>query len=133
MPSGLAVSLPLMVDETFGVYNLITDFETLVTQNLKMLILTNPGERMMDVNFGAGVRRRLFEQNAVTAYASIEKDILSQVNRYMPFVKVERIEFRVPENNPDLYPHTVKIRTYFKIIPLQSFSILEIDVDSAVG
>ena len=35
MASGLAAKLPLTFDDVYGPYNLITDFETLATQNLK--------------------------------------------------------------------------------------------------
>ena len=51
MASGLAPRLPLVFDNVFGPYGLITDYKELVTQNLKMLILTSPGERMMDTQF----------------------------------------------------------------------------------
>jgi len=57
MPSGLSPKLPLTVSEVFGPYNLNTNFEDLAKQNLKMLILTIPGERIMDPNFGVGLRR----------------------------------------------------------------------------
>ena len=53
MSSGIAAKLPLTVSNVFGTYNLITDFTTLAKQNLKMLVLTTPGEKMMDINFGA--------------------------------------------------------------------------------
>ena len=38
MASGLAPRLPLVFDNVFGPYGLITDYKELVTQNLKMLI-----------------------------------------------------------------------------------------------
>ena len=52
MSSGLGAKLPLTIDSVFGPYNLLTDYNSLAQQNLKMLILTNPGERMMDTSFG---------------------------------------------------------------------------------
>ena len=130
MASGLAVRLPLITDDTFGAYNLITDFETLVKQNLKMLYLTDPGERMMNINFGVGLKRKLFEHNLTSTYAEIEQDIRKQVKRYMPFIRISKIDFMIPEGNPDLYPHTIKVKTYFTIVPLQQYSMFEIGVET---
>jgi hypothetical protein len=129
MSSGIAAKLPLTISNTFGAYNLITDFRTLATQNLKMLVLTNPGERMMDINFGVGLRRYLFEQNDATVYTLIDEKIRQQVASYLPYIKINQIEFNVPENLPDMYPHTVDLIIRFKIVPLQTNSTLNVKVD----
>ena len=129
MSSGIAAELPLVVSNTFGAYNLITDFQSLAKQNLKMLILTNPGERMMDTNFGIGLRRFLFEQNEPGTYTKIDEKIRQQVGSYLPYIQINQIEFVVPENNPDLFPHSIDITIKFKIVPLQTNSVLNIQVD----
>jgi len=133
MSSGLAVRLPLMVDSVFGPYNLITDFGDLASQNLKMLILTNPGERMMDTSFGVGLRRWLFEQNAQSTYASIEGEIMAQVRRYLPYVAIERVDFMAPEGNPELFPNQIIVKIYFEVVPLKLSSVLEIDVNTSIN
>ena len=55
-----AVKLPLAQDSADG-YAMIKRLKTLVKQNLKMLILTNPGERVMEPDYGVGIRQFLFE------------------------------------------------------------------------
>ncbi len=72
MPSGLSPKLPLTTSDVFGAYNLNTTFQEVAKQNLQMLVLTMPGERMMDVNFGVGLRRYLFENNGTNTYPNIE-------------------------------------------------------------
>ena len=65
-----------------------------IKQNLKMLVLTNPGERVMDPNFGVGVSRYLFEMiedNSI--YADIDSRIREQVSLYLPYVNIQRVEF----------------------------------------
>ncbi len=126
MSSGLAPRLPV----TTSRFDLIQDYEALVAQNLKMLILTNPGERIMDINFGVGMRKYLFEMNDDTTYASIASKIRSQVGRYLSFVEILKIEFNTREDNPDLYPHTVRATITFKIVPLQVTSLLQIDTNT---
>ena len=130
MSSGIAAKLPLTVSEVFGAYNLITDFTTLTKQNLKMLVLTAPGERMMDINFGVGLRQFLFEQADSDVYARIDEKIRQQVATYLPFIQINSIEFDVPENSPDFYPHTIKVALRYKIVPLQTNSVLNLEVDS---
>ena len=49
MASGIAVQLPLVFDDVFGPYNLITDYLSLARQNLKMLVsppFSNPSWRI---------------------------------------------------------------------------------------
>ena len=56
----LTPKLPLVVDGSTG-YRMIDNYTDLVKQNFKNLMLTNPGERMMDPTFGVGITTFLFE------------------------------------------------------------------------
>ena len=56
-----AVRLPLTQDTGDG-YTMIKRIKTLVRQNLKMLVLTNPGERVMEPEYGVGIKTFLFEK-----------------------------------------------------------------------
>ena len=130
MASGIAVQLPLVFSDVFGPYNLITDYLSLARQNLKMLVLTSPGERMMDINFGVGLRGYLFEQDTATLYGDIDSAVRKQTARYLPFIEIQQIDFTVPEGNPDLFTNTLKMKITFRVIPLQIISSLEIEVDN---
>ena len=133
MASGLAPRLPLVFDNVFGPYGLITDYKELVTQNLKMLILTSPGERMMDTQFGVGLKSYLFQPNTGATYSEIETNIRKQAKRYLPFVNLDRIEFTVPEGNPDLFPNNLSVSILFTIVPLQSSAILNVEVNNNIN
>ena len=58
--ASLAPKLPLTLDSGDG-YTSIKILKTMIKQNFKMLILTNPGERVMNPDFGVGIRQFLFE------------------------------------------------------------------------
>jgi hypothetical protein len=133
MASGLAPRLPLVFDDVFGPYGLITDFRALATQNLKMLILTNPGERIMDTEFGVGLKSYLFEQNTPSTYSEIDSKIRQQVQKYLPYIGIERIDFTVPEDNPDLFPNNLSVSIYFNIIPLRTNAALNVEVNNNVN
>ena len=133
MASGLAPKLPLVFDNVFGPYGLITDFSSLAKQNLKMLILTSPGERMMDTDFGVGLKKYLFEQNTQSTYSEIDSNIRQQVQRYLPYIGIDRIDFTVPEDNPDLFPNSLSVSILFTILPLQTNAILNVEVNNNIN
>ena len=58
-----------------------------------MLILTDPGERVMDPNFGVGARSFLFSNFTTDVFSRIESKIRSQVETYIPMITVVRVEF----------------------------------------
>ena len=60
---GYSPKFPLQLDNYVGAYSLTQTVEEVIRQNLMNLILTAPGERIMDINFGVGMRHYLFEQN----------------------------------------------------------------------
>ena len=52
---GISPRLPLVYDKTDGPYQLNKTLKQTFQQNLKMLILTMPGERPMIPEFGVGL------------------------------------------------------------------------------
>ena len=109
--AGLAPKLPLRRDDLDG-YSLIKDYSELVAQNFKMLMLTNPGERLMEPRFGLGLKRFLFEQNHETTYDRIEMEVRSQIQRYMPYLEVKNIQFFGED-------HFLSIRIRYFIKPIK--------------
>tara|TARA_R110000737_G_scaffold83095_1_gene115457 strand:+ start:386 stop:754 length:369 start_codon:yes stop_codon:yes gene_type:complete len=90
--SSLAVALPLATDSIDG-FAMIKSIKRLIKQNLKMLILTNPGERVMEPDFGVGLNRYLFLNFDGGTYAKIDSKIREQVAKYLPVVQINRISF----------------------------------------
>jgi len=130
MSNGLSVALPLMVSPTFGAYSLNTNFNQLARQNLKMLMLTNPGERMMDPNFGVGIRRYLFEPNNDFTFTEIERRIYQQVKNYLPYIGIDNVEFIQSSVGDTLDPHYLGVKISFTILPIQQSSLLQINVNN---
>ena len=130
--AGLAVKLPVIVNTTDG-FELIKTYDDLAAQNLKMLVLTTPGERMMDTDFGVGLKKYLFEQNTASTYSEIDSNIRQQVERYLPYIGIDRIDFTVPEGNPDLFPNSLSVSILFTILPLQTNAILNVEVNNNIN
>ena len=92
VPFGLAPRLPITFNRQDGIAN-IKNYKELAMQNLKMLVLTSPGERVMDPDFGVGLKRFLFQQNVGSTHAEIATRIYNQVQRYLPFLRIEDVLF----------------------------------------
>ena len=90
--AGLAPKLPLAQDSSDG-YALLKTTRAMIKQNFKMLILTVPGERVMDPGYGVGMKRYLFNHFDQSTYTDIDLKIREQTKIYMPFVKIQRISF----------------------------------------
>jgi hypothetical protein len=71
----LAPKLPLSYSEGVGPYTPITDYLSLVKQNMKMVLLTSPGERVMIPEYGVGLKRFLFLQNTETTLDNMRERI----------------------------------------------------------
>lgn len=96
--SSIGVALPLLRDVNDGFQMLKTIRQT-VKQNLKTIILTNPGERVMQPEFGVGIRSYLFSNYSEGIEAELFDRINTQVKTYMPAVQIFDIVFL--ESDPD--------------------------------
>lgn len=96
MSQGLSVKLPLFIDEVDGAYALNKELNDMVQQNMKMIILTSPGERIMDAGFGVGIRNFLFEQNSVATLTTIRSRIIDQIQKYLPYVEILNVSVGSP-------------------------------------
>lgn len=99
VPKKLAPQIPLQINEETGAYSEypLTDLTKVVDQNLKMVLLTSPGERIMIPNFGVGMRNYLFENQTTIdrgfgSLPPLRENILSQVRTYLPYITIEELE-----------------------------------------
>ena len=99
---GYSPRLPLVVDQTNdGPYGLNKTLLETIKQNLKMLLLTSPGERMMDSNFGVGLRALLFEPDTDLLRERLKSRISNQVKQYMNFLYITDINVSKPDSNEE--------------------------------
>jgi uncharacterized protein len=116
--SGLSVKLPLREDYADGKYALNKNYSEVIRQNLKNLLLTEPGERIMDPNFGVGLKKMLFEQNTEATHANMSAIIHQQISKYMPFIQVDDVTYGDVENN------SVTIQVIFTVPTIRQRDIL---------
>ena len=98
---GYSPKFPLQINNEVGAYALTQTTKEVTIQNYKNLLLTSPGERIMDKNFGVGVRNYLFELNTSSTHAQIARNIQEQTRRYMSFITLNNIQFNEGVLNPE--------------------------------
>ena len=96
--AGISVKLPLSLDPDDG-YKLNKTLKEVARQNLKMLVLTAPGERIMIPEFGVGIRNYLFENMSSDVFFDLKSEIISQAETYFPYITINSVTFR--QESPD--------------------------------
>ena len=120
---GYAPRLPIARDPQDG-FALTKSVQETVKQNLKNLVLTSPGERIMDPSFGVGIRAWLFQQNTPTMRDQIREEVFFQTEKYMPFVTINEVQFGEDAEAPEkLY-----IQIEYSIAGLNAVDILQLSV-----
>ena len=62
-----------------------------VKNDIKLLLMTQKGERLMQPNLGMDIRKFLFEQITEDITIQIENDIVDTFSRWLPFVQLSDI------------------------------------------
>ena len=111
----------------------IENTKELVRFHLTNLLLTNPGEKISDPNYGVGLRRYMFEQNLPSVRSSIASAISSQMSKYLPFLQVSDIQ--VSATAQEIDSNSLKIKIVYSIPGDVVQEIFELDLspDNTIG
>jgi phage baseplate assembly protein W len=104
--ASISVALPLTRDSADG-FTMNKTLRATIKQNFKMLILTSPGERVMEPEFGVGLRNFLFQNFDESTFYDIENAIKLQTKAYMPVIKIVNIDFGVERKDQNLLGLTI--------------------------
>jgi phage baseplate assembly protein W len=110
MASGYQPSLPLSINSLYGPYVLASTFNATAKQNIKMIILTQKGEKLTDIDFGCGLKRYLFESAATFNETALKAEIINQVNEYAPYIQIHNVLTALDEQ-------TLSVQIKYIILP----------------
>ena len=82
-----------------------------IKNNIKLLLKTQRGERVMQPNLGLNIRRFLFEQITEDTQIQIENDIVDTFNTWLPFVDLREINIDLSEQDQN----KINIKIVFNI------------------
>lgn len=66
--------------------------EANVHESIRIILSTEPGERLRLPSFGAGLRRFLFEPNTLATHTLIKQAIGEALKRWEPRIQLESVE-----------------------------------------
>ncbi|WP_091743267.1 GPW/gp25 family protein [Phenylobacterium immobile] len=84
--------------------------EANVRENVRIILTTEPGERLRRPSFGAGLGRFLFEPNTVATRFSIQDRIETALKQWEPRVRTESVSVEVDPDDPQAAIATVTYR-----------------------
>jgi phage baseplate assembly protein W len=98
-----------------GIFSVNYTTLTQAKDNLKNLILTKKGERIMNSEFGCDVWKVLFEPlDGALIETSIENSIVEAVSIWLPYLNIDVIVFEYNEN--DIDDHRISLDIKFSLI-----------------
>jgi phage baseplate assembly protein W len=121
--SSIGVKLPLTQDSADG-FTMIKSIKDMVKQNFKMLLLTSPGERVMEPNFGVGLKTYLFASATEDIQAQIGTKIREQTFLYLPIIKIRNIQFGLS----DIDTNTLAMRIIYEIPSIGLQDLIEFTI-----
>ena len=111
----IGVNLPFTRDNKTGWFD--QSFTTLeaAKSNLKNLLLTMKGERLMQPNFGTDLMKLVFEQDDGTLVDRIRETIIDAVEFWLPYLNLNTIEVNDSVESDDMNFNRFNIKLVFSI------------------
>lgn len=81
-----------------------------IRESIQILLLTEPGERLMRETFGVGMREFLFEPNTATTRQLISERISRALERLEPRITINEVSVSTVPNEPRLIAVTISFR-----------------------
>ncbi len=116
MAFGFSPKLPITpIAPGEGGHELTKTAKEAIKQNVKMLVLTVPGERMMHPRFGVGLRRFMFRPMVNSTFNEIATKMKEQFQMYLPYVEFQGVRFYTAQQDSSVGENGVKIRVVYSI------------------
>jgi uncharacterized protein len=121
----IGLELPFARSRT-GLFGLTETTLEQAGHNIKNLLLTAKGERVMQPDFGSDLRALLFEQADEDIEERIEETILESISTWLPYISVEKIDIIEDETTPNLMK--VNLNFYLNYDP-DRFNTITLDIE----
>lgn len=121
---GLNIAFPLK-RSTFGAFKTNDTTLDAVRDDLRMLLITNWGERLINYDFGANLRSIIFEQRGSETKQKIEDAINVAVEKWIPYVNILDMQIKDQNDDAGLGDNEVKIKISFQVGQSGLESVLE--------
>ena len=106
----VGLSFPLRRDK-FNDFAMTKNSLQQAHHNLKNLLLTSPGERAMQPEFGSNMRAICFEQVDKNLPVTIEKEVRNAVEIWLPYVNIQEVNTLTEEQDQNKIHVEIKFST----------------------
>lgn len=106
------ITLPVQRGNTGYFNQAFSSFEQ-AKANLRNLLMTRKGERIMQPNFGTGLHELLFEQMDDEFETKLQETITKNVNYWLPYINIEEIDIKMTDEMKD--NHTAYMTIQFTV------------------
>lgn len=108
-----------------GVFRQSFQEKDAVKSNLINLLLTEPGERIMEPTFGLGLKNKLFENNINVEELKLQ--IGDKINQFIPQINLIDVNAQLIENS-----HTLMIQISYRITSSGEQDAIEVNFNEAI-
>jgi phage baseplate assembly protein W len=102
---GKGWAFPVLPDRTTGELKYLAGTDK-VAESIRIILETEPGERIMRPSFGCGLRRYLMQPNTVATRALIKRDVESALASFETRIRVSSVDVS-PGDDPALVIITI--------------------------
>ena len=81
-----------------------------IRDSIRVILMTEPGERLMREEFGCGLRSYLFEPNTVATHQRIREDITRSLDLWEPRIAVEEVNVETDADDSRRVTVTISFR-----------------------
>ena len=106
----VGLSFPLRRDK-FNDFAMTKNSLEQAQHNLKNLLLTSPGERAMQPEFGSNMRAICFEQIDKNLPVTIEKEVRNAVEIWLPYINIHEVNTLTEEQDQNKIHVEIKFST----------------------
>jgi phage baseplate assembly protein W len=136
----VGIDLPVRIGSEDGAIAGTSTTIEAVKNNIRNLLQTNPGERLMQPNLGVELRNIIFEPITESTLLLIQDTILDSFELWLPFVEVKDIQIINDNSRTDINQVAVKIDFNIKRDPSTSDSVsinfssnVEVSANEVIG
>ena len=125
----VGLSFPLRRDK-FNDFAMTKNSLQQAHHNLKNLLLTSPGERAMQPEFGSNMRAICFEQIDKNLPVTIDKEVRNAVEIWLPYINIHEVNTLTEEQDQNKIHVEIKFST---TLSPQSKEAITIDATTGTG
>tara|TARA_R110000823_G_scaffold298061_1_gene418301 strand:+ start:829 stop:1212 length:384 start_codon:yes stop_codon:yes gene_type:complete len=119
--------LPLSLSQT-ELYESTDDLIEITRFHVKNIVLTNPGEKISDPEFGVGIKRYLFENFTTATVQNINYRVRSQITRYASHIDILSLQI-----DPFVDENSMSIKLSYYIPEINKSDILSFSISNSTA